>query len=270
MSAANVPVATPSLDAERRAYEPSMEEILASIRKIIADDDSLPAMRDPNRRSMDEDFKPANSSPAAQDKAAPPQDPDESFGAREPSQVFAARLDRWPRPVYRPEIRGSAEQDESRTTGFGNLRGRSSADEPLAPAQGFRTERRPLGPAGKLQDQPAHSCSEEDEVELDDDAFEDAVEDSAVFAAGPASGGDERPESEPARQPLVSPDAAASVAAHFQALAASMVMNDSEFLHRCAQEMLRPMLKQWLDDNLPVLVERLVRAEIERVARGRR
>ncbi len=34
--------------------------------------------------------------------------------------------------------------------------------------------------------------------------------------------------------------------------------------------MMRPMLKQWLDDNLPVIVERLVRAEIERVARGGR
>jgi hypothetical protein len=33
--------------------------------------------------------------------------------------------------------------------------------------------------------------------------------------------------------------------------------------------MLRPMLKSWLDDNLPGLVERLVRTEIERVARGR-
>ena len=29
------------------------------------------------------------------------------------------------------------------------------------------------------------------------------------------------------------------------------------------------MLKAWLDDNLPALVERLVRAEIERVSRGR-
>ena len=36
------------------------------------------------------------------------------------------------------------------------------------------------------------------------------------------------------------------------------------------REMLRPLLKQWLDDNLPVIVERLVRQEIERVARGRR
>ena len=35
------------------------------------------------------------------------------------------------------------------------------------------------------------------------------------------------------------------------------------------KDMLRPMLKAWLDDNLPPLVERLVRAEIERVARRR-
>ena len=77
------------------------------------------------------------------------------------------------------------------------------------------------------------------------------------------------PAPEPA-QTLVSPDAAAAISSHFQALAASMIINDSDLLHRYAQEMLRPMLKQWLDDNLPVLVERLVRAEIERVARGRR
>ena len=38
---------------------------------------------------------------------------------------------------------------------------------------------------------------------------------------------------------------------------------------RLVREMLRPMLKVWLDDNLPSLVERLVRAEIERVSRGR-
>ena len=37
-----------------------------------------------------------------------------------------------------------------------------------------------------------------------------------------------------------------------------------------AGEMLRPMLQDWLDDNLPTLVERLVREEIERVARGPR
>jgi hypothetical protein len=40
-------------------------------------------------------------------------------------------------------------------------------------------------------------------------------------------------------------------------------------VERMTREMLRPMLKVWLDDNLPTVVERLVRAEIERVARGR-
>jgi Protein of unknown function (DUF2497) len=35
-------------------------------------------------------------------------------------------------------------------------------------------------------------------------------------------------------------------------------------------ELIRPMLKTWLDDNLPALAERLVRAEIERVSRAQR
>jgi uncharacterized protein len=34
-------------------------------------------------------------------------------------------------------------------------------------------------------------------------------------------------------------------------------------------EILRPMLKSWLDEHLPEIVDRLVRAEIERVSRGR-
>ncbi len=33
-------------------------------------------------------------------------------------------------------------------------------------------------------------------------------------------------------------------------------------------EMLRPMLREWMDSHLPNIVERLVRTEIERVARG--
>lgn len=41
-------------------------------------------------------------------------------------------------------------------------------------------------------------------------------------------------------------------------------------LEELAEEMLKPMLQEWLDDNLPTLVERLVREEIERVARGPR
>jgi cell pole-organizing protein PopZ len=35
------------------------------------------------------------------------------------------------------------------------------------------------------------------------------------------------------------------------------------------RDMLRPMLKEWLDQNLPSVVERLVEVEIARMARSR-
>jgi uncharacterized protein len=40
-------------------------------------------------------------------------------------------------------------------------------------------------------------------------------------------------------------------------------------LEDVVRETLRPMLNSWLDENLPGLVERMVRAEIERAIRGR-
>lgn len=33
------------------------------------------------------------------------------------------------------------------------------------------------------------------------------------------------------------------------------------------RELLRPMLKEWLDENLPKIVERSVEAEVQRIAR---
>lgn len=59
-----------------------------------------------------------------------------------------------------------------------------------------------------------------------------------------------------------------SVRAAFNALLASRFVQHSDVIIGLTREMLRPMLKTWLDDNLPVIVERLVSAEIERVARG--
>ena len=49
-----------------------------------------------------------------------------------------------------------------------------------------------------------------------------------------------------------------------------MMLQNSGVVEDSIREMLRPMLKGWLDDNLPGIVERLVRQEIERMARGRR
>ncbi|MFS8115863.1 DUF2497 domain-containing protein [Rhizobium jaguaris] len=69
---------------------------------------------------------------------------------------------------------------------------------------------------------------------------------------------------------LMSEAAGAQVARSFGELAAAIDGNQRRSLDEIAQEMLRPMLQEWLDDNLPTLVERLVREEIERVARGPR
>jgi cell pole-organizing protein PopZ len=51
-------------------------------------------------------------------------------------------------------------------------------------------------------------------------------------------------------------------------LSSTVLSRNQRTLEDLVKEMLKPMLKTWLDDNLPPMVERLVRAEIERVARG--
>jgi cell pole-organizing protein PopZ len=67
---------------------------------------------------------------------------------------------------------------------------------------------------------------------------------------------------------FVSNATGSSVGAAFTALIASRFVQHSDVVIGLTREMLRPMLKTWLDDNLPGIVERLVAAEIERVARG--
>jgi hypothetical protein len=67
----------------------------------------------------------------------------------------------------------------------------------------------------------------------------------------------------------VSAETGRAVDAAFNALAHTVLVQNAKTLEDLVKEMLRPMLKSWLDDNLPGLVERLVRAEIDRVSRGR-
>lgn len=78
-----------------------------------------------------------------------------------------------------------------------------------------------------------------------------------------------RASSEPSGEDLLSPSANQAVQAAFHNLAGTILSNNARTLEDLVKEMLRPMLKGWLDENLPPLVERLVRQEIERVSRGR-
>jgi cell pole-organizing protein PopZ len=73
----------------------------------------------------------------------------------------------------------------------------------------------------------------------------------------------------PANDGLLSPATTAAVDAAFHALAQTAPPRGGRTVEELVSELLRPMLKAWLDDNLPAIVERLVRAEIERVSRAR-
>ena len=61
-----------------------------------------------------------------------------------------------------------------------------------------------------------------------------------------------------------------SITSAFQTLTTSVALTNAETIDRHVRDLLRPMLRTWLDDNLPSIVEKLVRLEIERVARGGR
>ncbi|GLK83570.1 hypothetical protein GCM10017653_16390 [Ancylobacter defluvii] len=75
-----------------------------------------------------------------------------------------------------------------------------------------------------------------------------------------------RAEAESRPNRLLSGATGESVASSFGALSRTVASN-TRSMEDVVTDALRPMLKSWLDENLPELVERLVRAEIERVAR---
>lgn len=240
MSAANASASAPSPEEAARAQEPSMEEILASIRRIIADDDALPGARRRTREPAETTAPVIDPSPAAQSDAptpahrpyaAPALDRRELPPAESPRQEFRADP--------QPEIR--------------------NPPAPIADIRALRLNRLELEPVSTY--------------DTEETADEEGYGDAPLGAELEAYAQEEATESIGATDSgaqLMSSDAASSIAAQFQTLAATMIINDSGLLHKYAQEMMRPMLKQWLDDNLPVIVERLVRAEIERVARGGR
>ncbi|WOS64198.1 PopZ family protein [Sinorhizobium fredii] len=104
----------------------------------------------------------------------------------------------------------------------------------------------------------------------------DLAEEPASMAAAPAAPA-HLPSAEAAEEgdktsggAIVSPAVSRQVARAFDDLAHAVDYGPRRSFDEIAEAMLRPMLQEWLDDNLPTLVERLVREEIERVARGPR
>jgi uncharacterized protein len=77
------------------------------------------------------------------------------------------------------------------------------------------------------------------------------------------------PETRLRPDPILSADTASAAGSSFNRLAENILARATgdRSIEDMTRELLRSMLKGWLDENLPGLVERLVREEIERVAR---
>jgi cell pole-organizing protein PopZ len=117
---------------------------------------------------------------------------------------------------------------------------------------------------------------DEDEFDLveglateEEDTGDVAFVDERAEAETPKSDPWARTARDSTAEELLSPSADQAVQAAFHNLAGTILSNNARTLEDLVKEMLRPMLKGWLDENLPPLVERLVRQEIERVSRGR-
>jgi cell pole-organizing protein PopZ len=218
-----------------KAQEPSMEEILASIRRIIADDDAAK-------------IPPAPEPVAPPPAAAPPLRPGPSLSVTPPPPPLR------PAPAARSEPVKEVVREEAPPPPRASAR--PAPPEDLASDVLDLTEAM-VGP-GSLAAPGFQTIDGEPDVVFDD----------------------REPEPEPAATPLLgvaglsqrmlmSASTSAAVDSAFNTLAHTVLVQNARTLEDLVREMLQPLLKSWLDDNLPGLVERLVRAEIERVSRGR-
>jgi cell pole-organizing protein PopZ len=181
--------------SEQTSQEPTMEEILASIRRIISEDDA-PA------EEGAEAAPPAEGAIEAAAEPEPAPEPEPEPVAAEPEPVAAAAPEPEPEPVQEEEALELTEKVET----HGDL-DVFTAPEPVAP-------------------EPVEA--------------------------------------------LVSERVATAAASSFGALSAAITMPKGDrTLEDVVRELLRPLLQQWLDSNLPAIVQQSVEAEVERIARSR-
>jgi cell pole-organizing protein PopZ len=215
-----------------KAVEPSMEEILASIRRIIADDDTSK----PSGKAA-EAAKPAPSRPAAVPVRA---------------QAPAARPAAAARPGPAADGPGMNQDDiDAMLAGLD-----TDAEKKPAGANGSKPT------SGEILDLTESMAAPSAPVAPEPAAGFRGLESDVMFKESAPAGA--RPD-----RSLLSASTSAKVDSAFNTLAESVLVQNARTLEDLVREMLRPMLKAWLDDNLPGLVERMVRAEIERVSRGR-
>jgi cell pole-organizing protein PopZ len=257
-----------------KLQEPSMEEILASIRRIIADDEAKPS-----------DAKPSDAKPATAEKpptSAPPAKPPEKPSAAAPAakppvmndippstipaaQAAAAKAAPSPAPAPAPAVSNSQDDIDAMLAGLDEATSEAEI-RPAAPeAEVFDlTDEMAVAPPEPPPQPSFHRVEPADDLEFTEAAAAKPVHRTPAFEPSPF----EIPAAPPPQQ-ILSHSTVSAVESAFNSLAHTVLSNNARTLEDLVKEMLRPMLKSWLDDNLPGLVERIVKAEIERVSRGR-
>ncbi|MEM7569747.1 MAG: DUF2497 domain-containing protein [Pseudomonadota bacterium] len=209
--------------AEQSAQqEPSMEEILASIRRIISEDAEEEATGDaPAAEAVEDDAPAVAAVPDPEPEAEPDPEP-EPEAAVEPE----------PEPVAEVESADEAPEPEAPTE-----------PEPAEEEANFAADDEPMDAEPALDAAPA-------------EALDDVLELTNVV---PADGA----------EPIVSHMTETAASQHLAALSGLMVRSypgSENTLEGLVREMLKPMLRDWLDQNLPKLVEQLVNREIARIS----
>jgi cell pole-organizing protein PopZ len=246
-----------------------MEEILASIRRIIADDEAKPAAAE----------KAAPPPPSPQPASPPPPSPSPAAAAAKPEKPAPAPAARAPvapppapapakaaapiAPPPAPAVSNSQDDIDALLNGLDEattpeeIRPAAPEPEPEADVLDLTDEMALPDPAPQAA---FRKVEPPDDLEFTETAAKAPLRDMAFDLPPPS------PMDSP---PILSRSTVSAVESAFNSLAHTVLSNNARTLEDLVKEMLRPMLKSWLDDNLPRLVERIVKAEIERVSRGR-
>jgi cell pole-organizing protein PopZ len=251
-----------------------MEEILASIRRIIADDEAKPADVKPAEAKPAAAEKPASPPPAAKPEPAPPpaakmKDIPPSAIAPRPAEVKPAAPPKPAPPPPAPEPAASNNQDDIDAMLASLDAATPEADirpaQPEADVFDLTDEMAVPDPAPAPAASSFHKIEPQDDIEFTESAAAKALHRQPAYEPPPF---ESAAAAAPAQQ-ILSRSTVSAVESAFNSLANTVLSNNARTLEDLVKEMLRPMLKSWLDDNLPGLVERIVKAEIERVSRGR-
>jgi len=251
-----------------KVTEPSMEEILASIRRIIADDEAKPPPAEaakPAPAAAAAKPQPMNDVPPSKVAPAKP-------AAEKPAPPPAAKPAPAPPPPA-PAADASNNQDDIDAL-LAGLDAATPAPEVRAP----EPEPEPEPDVLELTDEMAMDPEPTPAPPPPPSFRRVEPRDDLEFAEAPP-----RPTPPPSyapvdfdapplppQQPILAQSTVSAVESAFNSLAHTVLSSNARTLEDLVKEMLRPMLKSWLDDNLPGLVERIVKAEIERVSRGGR